>query len=116
MNDLKSAYQAMKRIMDAAFSQDMLQAVLKDGAVGREVELLARKTCPSRSAQGGIVVGKRHDAIFDDVLRGIPDPAHPKKLPCWVRRAHNFSSGRLRLRTAMRVRNSCCVGSTLRTA
>lgn len=81
MNDQKSAHQAIKRMMDAVFPQDMLQAVLKDSAeidnasanlmtvyeitgaatrtethkrcrayldaVGREVELLARKTWPS---------------------------------------------------------------------
>jgi chromosome partitioning protein len=81
MNDQKSAHVAIKRMMDAVFPQDMLQAVLKDSAeidnatanlgtvyemtgpgtrtethrrcrayldaVGREVELLARKTWPS---------------------------------------------------------------------
>ncbi|WP_312528313.1 AAA family ATPase [Paracoccus sp. (in: a-proteobacteria)] len=81
MNDQKSAHQAIKRMMDAVFPQDMLNAVLKDSAeidnatanlmtvyemtgaatrtethkrcrayldaVGREVELLARKTWPS---------------------------------------------------------------------
>lgn len=81
MNDQKSAHQAIKRMMDAVFPQDMLTAVLKDSAeidnatanlmtvyemtgpasrtethrrcrayldaVGREVELLARKTWPS---------------------------------------------------------------------
>ncbi|HRO15820.1 MAG TPA: AAA family ATPase [Paracoccus sp. (in: a-proteobacteria)] len=81
MNDQKSAHQAIKRMMDAVFPQDMLSAVLKDSAeidnaaanlmtvyeltgpatrtethkrcrayldaVGREVELLARKTWPS---------------------------------------------------------------------
>lgn len=81
MNDQKSAHQAIKRMMDAVFSQDMLQAVLKDSAeidnatanlmsvyemtgpavrtethkrcrayldaVGREVEILIRKTWPS---------------------------------------------------------------------
>ncbi|AGT10594.1 AAA family ATPase [Paracoccus aminophilus] len=81
MNDQKSAHQAIKRMMDAVFPQDMLGAVLKDSAeidnatanlmtvyemtgpaartethrrcrayldaVGREVELLARKTWPS---------------------------------------------------------------------
>ena len=81
MNDQKSAHQAIKRMMDAVFPQDMLQASLKDSAeidnasanlmtvyeltgpatrtethkrcrayldaVGREVELLARKTWPS---------------------------------------------------------------------
>jgi chromosome partitioning protein len=81
MNDQTSAQDAIKRMMDAVFPQDMLQAVLKDSAeidnatanlstvyeltgpatrtethrrcrayldaVGREVELLARKTWPS---------------------------------------------------------------------
>ncbi|MEO1543684.1 MAG: AAA family ATPase [Pseudomonadota bacterium] len=81
MNDGKSAHVAIKRMMDAVFPQDMLQAVLKDSAeidnatanlrtvyeitgaaartdthkrcrayldaVGREVELLIRKTWPS---------------------------------------------------------------------
>jgi chromosome partitioning protein len=81
MDDQKSAHQAIKRMMDAVFPQDMLNAVLKDSAeidnaaanlmtvyeltgastrtethkrcrayldaVGREVELLARKTWPS---------------------------------------------------------------------
>ena len=81
MNDQKSAHQAIKRMMDAVFSQDMLHAVLKDSAeidnatanlmsvyeltgpsvrtethkrcrayldaVGREVEILIRKTWPS---------------------------------------------------------------------
>lgn len=81
MNDQKSAHQAIKRMMDAVFPQDMLNAVLKDSAeidnatanlmtvyeltgaatrtethkrcrayldaVGREIELLARKTWPS---------------------------------------------------------------------
>ncbi|MBB1492477.1 AAA family ATPase [Paracoccus sp. MC1854] len=81
MNEQKSAHQAIKRMMDAVFAQDMLMAVLKDSAeidnasanlmtvyemtgaatrtethkrcrayldaVGREVELLARKTWPS---------------------------------------------------------------------
>lgn len=81
MNDQKSAHVAIKRMMDAVFPQDMLQAVLKDSAeidnatanlstvyeltgpttrtethkrcrayldaVGREVEILARKTWPS---------------------------------------------------------------------
>ena len=81
MDDQKSAHQAIKRMMDAVFPQDMLGAVLKDSAeidnattnlatvyeltgaaartethrrcrayldaVGREVELLARKTWPS---------------------------------------------------------------------
>lgn len=81
MNDQKSAHQAIKRMMDAVFPQDMLQSVLKDSAeidnasanlmtvyemtgaaartethkrcrayldaVGREVELLVRKTWPS---------------------------------------------------------------------
>lgn len=81
MNEQKSAHQAIKRMMDAVFPQDMLMAVLKDSAeidnasanlmtvyemtgaatrtethkrcrayldaVGREVELLARKTWPS---------------------------------------------------------------------
>lgn len=81
MNEQKSAHQAIKRMMDAVFPQDMLLSVLKDSAeidnasanlmtvyemtgaatrtethrrcrayldaVGREVELLARKTWPS---------------------------------------------------------------------
>ncbi len=81
MDDQKSAHLAIKRMMDAVFPQDMLQATLKDSAeidnatanlstvyeltgaaartethrrcrayldaVGREVELLARKTWPS---------------------------------------------------------------------
>lgn len=81
MNDQKSAHQAIKRMMDAVFPQDMIQATLKDSAeidnatanlmsvyeltgpatrtethkrcrayldaVGREIELLARKTWPS---------------------------------------------------------------------
>lgn len=81
MNDQKSAHMAIKRMMDAVFPQDMLQATLKDSAeidnatanlctvyeltgaatrtethrrcrayldaVGREIELLARKTWPS---------------------------------------------------------------------
>lgn len=81
MNDQKSAHVAIKRMMDAVFPQDMLQAVLKDSAeidnatanlrtvyeltgaatrtdthkrcrayldaVGREVEILIRKTWPS---------------------------------------------------------------------
>lgn len=81
MNDQKSAHQAIKRMMDAVFPQDMVQATLKDSAeidnatanlmsvyeltgpatrtethkrcrayldaVGREIELLARKTWPS---------------------------------------------------------------------
>lgn len=81
MNDQKSAHLAIKRMMDAVFPQDMLQATLKDSAeidnatanlstvyeltgpatrtethkrcrayldaVGREVELLTRKTWPS---------------------------------------------------------------------
>lgn len=81
MNDQKSAHQAIKRMMDAVFPQDMLQSVLKDSAeidnasanlmtvyeltgaatrtethkrcrayldaMGREVELLVRKTWPS---------------------------------------------------------------------
>ncbi len=81
MDDQKSAHQAIKRMMDAVFPQDMLAAVLKDSAeidnattnlatvyeltgaaartethrrcrayldaMGREVELLARKTWPS---------------------------------------------------------------------
>lgn len=84
MNDNKSAHQAIKRMMDAVFSQDMLQAILKDSAeidnatanlstvyeltgpstrsethkrcrayldaVGREVEVLVRKTWPSHHA------------------------------------------------------------------
>jgi chromosome partitioning protein len=32
MNDQKSAHVAIKRMMDAVFPQDMLQAVLKDSA------------------------------------------------------------------------------------
>ncbi len=85
MNDQKSAHQAIKRMMDAVFPQDMLNASLKDSAeidnatanlmtvyeltgaatrtethkrcrayldaVGREVELLARKTWPSHHRQ-----------------------------------------------------------------
>lgn len=81
MNDQKSAHQAIKRMMDAVFPQDMISATLKDSAeidnatanlmsvyeltgaaartethkrcrayldaVGREIELLARKTWPS---------------------------------------------------------------------
>lgn len=81
MNDQKSAHQAIKRMMDAVFPQDMLTSVLKDSAeidnatanlstvyemtgaatrtethrrcrayldlIGREVEVLARKTWPS---------------------------------------------------------------------
>lgn len=81
MNDQKSAHLAIKRMMDAVFPQDMLQATLKDSAeidnatanlstvyeltgpatrtethkrcrayldaIGREVELLTRKTWPS---------------------------------------------------------------------
>lgn len=84
MDDQKSAHLAIKRMMDAVFSQDMLQTSLKDfaeidnatanlatvyemtgaatrtethrrcraylDAVGREVELLARKTWPSHHA------------------------------------------------------------------
>ncbi|MDR6266948.1 MULTISPECIES: AAA family ATPase [Rhodobacterales] len=84
MNDNKSAHQAIKRMMDAVFPQDMLQSILKDSAeidnatanlstvyeltgaatrsethkrcrtyldaVGREVELLVRKTWPSHHA------------------------------------------------------------------
>ncbi|WP_116600302.1 AAA family ATPase [Primorskyibacter marinus] len=84
MNDNKSAHQAIKRMMDAVFSQDMLQSILKDSAeidnatanlstvyeltgpstrsethkrcrayldaVGREVEVLIRKTWPSHHA------------------------------------------------------------------
>lgn len=84
MNDNKSAHVAIKRMMDAVFPQDMLQAVLKDSAeidnatanlhtvyeltgaqtrtethrrcrayldaVGREVELLIRKSWPSHHA------------------------------------------------------------------
>ena len=84
MNDNKSAHQAIKRMMDAVFPQDMLQAILKDSAeidnatanlstvyeltgpstrtethkrcrayldaVGREVEVLVRKTWPSHHA------------------------------------------------------------------
>ena len=85
MNDQKSAHQAIKRMMDAVFPQDMLNVSLKDSAeidnatanlmtvyeltgpatttethkrcrayldaVGREVELLARKTWPSHHRQ-----------------------------------------------------------------
>ena len=85
MNDQKSAHQAIKRMMDAVFPQDMLNAALKDSAeidnatanlmtvyeltgpatrtethkrcrayldaVGREVELLIRKTWPSHHRQ-----------------------------------------------------------------
>jgi len=81
MNDTKSAHQAIHRMMRAVYSQDLLQAVLKDSAeidnatanlrtvyemtgpatrsathkrcrtyldaVGREVEMLIRKTWPS---------------------------------------------------------------------
>ena len=81
MNDQKSAHQAIKRMMDAVFPQDMMSAALKDSAeidnatanlmtvyeltgpatrtethkrcrayldaMGREVELLIRKTWPS---------------------------------------------------------------------
>lgn len=84
MNDNKSAHVAIKRMMDAVFPQDMLQAVLKDSAeidnatanlhtvyeltgaqtrtdthrrcrayldaVGREIELLVRKSWPSHHA------------------------------------------------------------------
>ena len=84
VNDNKSAHAAIKRMMDAVFPQDMLQAVLKDSAeidnatanlqtvyevtgsgartethkrcrvyldaVGREIEILARKTWPSHHA------------------------------------------------------------------
>lgn len=84
MNDNKSAHVAIKRMMDAVFPQDMLQAVLKDSAeidnatanlhtvyeltgaqtrtdthkrcrayldaVGREIELLIRKSWPSHHA------------------------------------------------------------------
>ncbi len=84
MNDQKSAHQAVKRMMDAVFPQDMLMSVLKDSAeidnatanlgtvyevtgpatrtethrrcrayldaVGREVEVLIRKTWPSHHA------------------------------------------------------------------
>ena len=84
MNDQKGAHQVIKRMMDAVFPQDMLQAVLKDSAeidnaaanlqsvyeitgaaartethkrcrtyldaVGREVEVLIRKTWPSHHA------------------------------------------------------------------
>ncbi len=84
MNDQKSAHVAIKRMMDAVFPQDVLQAVLKDSAeidnatanlktvyeltgpatrtdthkrcrayldaVGREVEMLIRKTWPSHHA------------------------------------------------------------------
>lgn len=82
MNDSKSAHVAIKRMMDAVFSGDMLQSVLKDSAeidnatanlqtvyeltgtstrsethkrcrayldsIGREVEILMRKTWPSQ--------------------------------------------------------------------
>ncbi len=82
MNDSKSAHVAIKRMMDAVFSGDMLQSVLKDSAeidnatanlqtvyeltgsgtrsethkrcrayldsIGREVEVLIRKTWPSQ--------------------------------------------------------------------
>ncbi|QRZ14412.1 AAA family ATPase (plasmid) [Paracoccus methylovorus] len=85
MNDQKSAHQAIKRMMDAVFPQDMLSASLKDSAeidnatanlmtvyeltgpatrtethkrcrayldaVGREVELLIRKTWPGHHRQ-----------------------------------------------------------------
>jgi chromosome partitioning protein len=85
MNDGKSAHVAIKRMMDAVFPMDMLQAVLKDSAeidnatanlstvyeltgsatrtethkrcrayldaVGREIEILIRKTWPSHHAQ-----------------------------------------------------------------
>lgn len=84
MNDAKSAHLAIKRMMEAVFPQDMLQAVLKDSAeidnasanlatvyelagaaartethrrgrvyldaIGREVEILIRKTWPSHHA------------------------------------------------------------------
>lgn len=84
MNDQKGAHQVIKRMMDAVFPQDMLQAVLKDSAeidnaaanlqsvyeitgaaartethkrcrtyldaVGRDVEVLIRKTWPSHHA------------------------------------------------------------------
>jgi len=84
MNDNKSAHIAIKRMMDAVFPSDMMQAVLKDSAeidnaaanlqtvyeisgpatrtethkrcrmyldqVGREVEILIRKTWPSHHA------------------------------------------------------------------
>ena len=84
MNDQKGAHQVIKRMMDAVFPQDMLQAVLKDSAeidnaaanlqsvyeitgtaartethkrcrtyldaVGREIEVLIRKTWPSHHA------------------------------------------------------------------
>jgi chromosome partitioning protein len=84
MNDQKSAHVAIKRMMDAVFARDMLEAVLKDSAeidnatanlqtvyeltgpqartethrrcrayldaVGREVEVLVRKTWPSHHA------------------------------------------------------------------
>lgn len=84
MNDGKSAHVAIKRMMDAIFARDMLEAALKDSAeidnatanlrtvyeltgpatrtdthkrcrayldaVGREVELLVRKTWPSHHA------------------------------------------------------------------
>jgi len=84
MNDQKGAHQVIKRMMDAVFPQDMLQAVLKDSAeidnaaanlqsvyeitgaaartethkrcrtyldaVGREIEVLIRKTWPSQHA------------------------------------------------------------------
>ena len=81
MNDNKSAHTAIKRMMDAVFPEEMMQAVLKDSAeidnatanlstvyeitgaaartethkrcrayldsVGRELEVLIRKTWPS---------------------------------------------------------------------
>lgn len=84
MNDNKSAHVAIKRMMDAVFPEDMMQAILKDSAeidnatanlntvyeitgpaartethkrcrayldaVGREVEVLIRKTWPSHHA------------------------------------------------------------------
>ena len=84
MNDTKSAHQAIKRMMDAVFPLDMMQAVLKDSAeidnatanlstvyeltgpatrtethkrcrayldaIGRELEILIRKTWPSHHA------------------------------------------------------------------
>ena len=84
MNDNKSAHIAIKRMMDAVFPSDMMQAILKDSAeidnaaanlqtvyeisgpgtrtethkrcrtyldaVGREVEILIRKTWPSHQA------------------------------------------------------------------
>lgn len=45
-------------------------------AVGREIELLARKTWPShhRAASGGIAV-KRHQVVVDDILKDMPDEA-----------------------------------------